>query len=161
MKRFEEVIDIIFEHEGGYVDDPDDSGGETKYGISKKSFPDLDIKNLSKEKAKEIYYANYWQEVDCDHVGKGLDLMLLDAAVNHGKSRAIKLLQKSVGAKEDGKFGPKTLRAVKDQGTSETVQEFAATRMHFYGQNESFDKFGLGWARRLMDIYRRALSDIE
>ena len=49
---FDQVIDRVLAHEGGYVNDPDDPGGETKYGISKKAYPKIDIKNLTKEEAK-------------------------------------------------------------------------------------------------------------
>ena len=57
---FDEIIDNVLESEGGYVNDKDDAGGETNMGISKKAYPDLDIKNLSKEEAKQIYYEDYW-----------------------------------------------------------------------------------------------------
>jgi hypothetical protein len=58
---FEEIIEIVLEHEGGYVNDPDDAGGETKYGIAKRWYPDVDIKNLTKEQAKKIYHTDYWR----------------------------------------------------------------------------------------------------
>ena len=55
MKSFDEIIKHVLEHEGGYVNDPKDLGGETKYGITKRFYPDIDIKNLTIEEAKEIY----------------------------------------------------------------------------------------------------------
>ena len=58
-KTFEEIIEIVLEHEGGYVNDPDDAGGETKYGIAKRWYPDVDIKNLTKEQAKKIIDLNF------------------------------------------------------------------------------------------------------
>jgi len=51
----------VLKREGGYVDDPTDRGGETKYGISKRSYPQLDIKNLTLEQALEIYRKDYWK----------------------------------------------------------------------------------------------------
>ena len=48
---FEEIIDNVLESEGGYVNDKDDPGGETNMGISKRAYPDLDIKNLTREEA--------------------------------------------------------------------------------------------------------------
>ena len=68
LDTFEEIIDKVIEHEGGYVNDPDDPGGETKYGIAKKSNPDVDIKNLTIEQAKEIYWDKYWVPNKVDKV---------------------------------------------------------------------------------------------
>ena len=58
---FESIVQVVLKHEGGYVNDPDDSGGETNFGISKRAFPDLDIKNLTKEDAVKIYHDKYWK----------------------------------------------------------------------------------------------------
>ena len=66
--NFEEIIEQVLEHEGGYVNDPDDPGGETKFGIAKKFNPDVDIKNLTKEGAKEIYRQKYWNPSKADKV---------------------------------------------------------------------------------------------
>ena len=52
--------------EGGYVSDIDDPGGETKFGISKKSFPGEDIKSLTIERARAIAYTQYWEAANCD-----------------------------------------------------------------------------------------------
>lgn len=80
---FVKCMPFIFEREGGYVNDPDDPGGETKYGISKRAFPNEDIKNLSKERATELYYINYW--LSCVGDSKWpLDLCIFDTAVNQG-----------------------------------------------------------------------------
>ena len=60
--EFNEIIEKVLEHEGGYVNDKDDLGGETKYGITKRFYPNLDIKNLSREQAKEIYKKEFTKE---------------------------------------------------------------------------------------------------
>ena len=54
LTKFDDIIEIVLEHEGGYVNDPKDPGGETNFGVAKRSHPDVDIKNLTKEVAKEI-----------------------------------------------------------------------------------------------------------
>ena len=59
---FEDIIEEVLKHEGGYVNDPDDAGGETNFGIAKKFNPDVDIKNLTKEGAKKIYYDKFYQQ---------------------------------------------------------------------------------------------------
>ena len=65
---FDEIIEKVLEHEGGYVNDPDDAGGETNYGIAKRWYPNVDIKNLTKEQAKKIYHTDYWRRGKCDEV---------------------------------------------------------------------------------------------
>lgn len=75
--------------EGGYSLDEHDPGGETKYGISKRAYPKLDIKNLSIDQAYEIYYRDYWLKAGCDHYDRPVSCSLFDAAVNCGVSRAL------------------------------------------------------------------------
>jgi len=96
-KAFEKIIGI----EGGYVNRKDDKGGETKYGISKKYYPDEDIKNLTLERAKEIYYKDYWKnkKLDLDKVtefDEKLAIELFDIAVNQGVPTAAKYLQEAL-----------------------------------------------------------------
>lgn len=84
-KAFIEIIGI----EGGYVNDPDDPGGETKYGISKRAFPDEDIKNLTLERAKFLYYTHYWAPLDLDMIRhRTIAMEIFDVAVNMGRSIA-------------------------------------------------------------------------
>ena len=62
---FDEIIEVVLHHEGGYVNDPKDPGGETNYGISKRAYPDVDIKNLTEDGAKDIYRRDYWEKYRC------------------------------------------------------------------------------------------------
>ena len=66
LTTFDEIIEVTLHHEGGYVHDPKDLGGETNYGIAKRFYPDVDIKNLTKEGAKEIYKKDYWDKNKVD-----------------------------------------------------------------------------------------------
>jgi len=79
---FESAVAFVLEREGGYVNDPADPGGETKYGISKRKFPGEDIKNLTVEQAKELYYKHYWLEFHCDTLPWPMSLLVFDTAVN-------------------------------------------------------------------------------
>ena len=81
---FDEIIEEVLKHEGGYVNDPDDAGGETNYGIAKKFNPDVDIKNLTKDGAKEIYYNKYWVPSKADKVPDKLKHIYFDMVVNFG-----------------------------------------------------------------------------
>lgn len=75
---------------GGYTNDPADPGGETKWGISKRSHPQLDIRNLSLDEAKMIYYNEYWLKAECDKLEFKSAVAVFDTAVNCGVSRAQK-----------------------------------------------------------------------
>lgn len=156
---FDRSVDIILEHEGGYVNDPKDPGGETKYGISKRAYPDLDIANLTEDQAKEIYRRDYWSTCQCDSLANGLDLLVFDAAVNQGVGAAVRMLQAELGVTQDGVFGPKTLETYQRKGLA--VSNYAAQRMLRYGLNPNFTHFGLGWSRRLMETLTTALISSE
>ena len=83
-KTFEDALKFVLKWEGGYSNDPNDPGGETKFGISKRSYPNLDIKNLTLKQAKEIYFQNYWLKAGCDKLTSPLDIIVFDTAVNMG-----------------------------------------------------------------------------
>jgi lysozyme family protein len=116
--RFLAFMPFIFEWEGGYDNDPDDPGGETKYGIDKRSHPNEDIKNLTKERAQEIYFAEYWQKARCEELPKNVGEVVMNIAVNAGHGRAGKWLQQACNEfysgsdlVVDGSIGPKTIAA--------------------------------------------------
>lgn len=86
--NFDKAITFTLQWEGGYVNHPNDPGGETKYGISKRSYPDVDIKSLTVQEAKIIYKRDYWDEMDLDEVEFPLDICMFDTGVLCGRSRA-------------------------------------------------------------------------
>lgn len=92
-ENFDRILNHILEFEGGYVNDPDDPGGETKYGISKRSFPKEDIKNLTVDRAKELYRTLYWTPINGDELPDKMDLCVMNAAVNSGVGTALKFLK--------------------------------------------------------------------
>ena len=112
-KIFEDCVEIILEHEGGYVNHPNVPGGETNFGISKRSYPQEDIKNLTKDKAIAIYYRYYWTPMNLELLSDpNLILHLFDFGVNSGTGTAIKILQRLVGATPDGGIGQLTIKAI-------------------------------------------------
>jgi lysozyme family protein len=154
---FEQAVEFVLAHEGGHSDDQADKGGETAYGISHRSYPDLDLKTLTKEQAKELYKFDFWLPLHCDELPQGVDLMVFDAAANQGKAAAARMLQKSVGAVVDGVVGPDTIKAAQLY-PSKTIIAMAAERMFAYGAHEQFIRYGAGWARRLMAAVYLALE---
>lgn len=85
---FERCVAFVLEREGGYINDPSDSGGETKFGISKKNNPSENIKALTIERAKEIYKKRYWDQAGCESLDWPMNLVVFDTAVNMGVGRA-------------------------------------------------------------------------
>ena len=91
-KRFDSFIGFILEWEGGYDNDKDDPGGETRYGIDHRSHPQEDIKNLTLERAREIYFAEYWQAGGCEKMPAKLGEVVFNCRVNCGPGRVAKIL---------------------------------------------------------------------
>ena len=83
-KSFDEIIEIVLEHEGGYVNDPDDPGGETNFGVSKRAYPNVDIKNLTEDAAKDIYRRDYWDRNHCEDLPDELRHVYFDMCINQG-----------------------------------------------------------------------------
>lgn len=152
---FEQCFQHLLKVEGGLVDHPRDPGGLTKYGISQRSYPKLDIRNLTIDQARAIYLKDFWLAAKCDVMPRGVDAMLFDAAVNHGTATAIKLLQQAAGVKPDGNIGAITLSAA--AGTS-VLREFAIRRALKYSTTTNFLTFGEGWMRRVFGVYDFAKS---
>ena len=118
--------------DGGYNDRSSDRGGPTKYGISQRAHPKLDIKNLTREHALEIYRAEYWMPAKCDSLPAAVAVAQFDFAFNSGEDTASKHLQRMVGAFPDGDLGPKTLAALQSfmggRGASTTAVQFIVAR---------------------------------
>lgn len=150
--KFEDALEIIFQHEGGYVRHPNDPGGETNFGISKRSYPQLNIRDLTKEEAAEIYRRDFWDKCQCDLLPPALRLSLFDAAINQGPARAVGFLQASVGATVDGVLGPETFAKVSQFNADRVLQKFAFHRLQAYWKNPNFKHFGFGWVKRLLDV---------
>lgn len=156
---FNDAVSLVLEFEGEYVDDPGDPGLATKYGISKRSYPDVDIKNLTLDQARAIYKEDFWDRCFCDELPKGLDFIMFDTAVNQGPSSAVKMLQSAAGVTVDGVLGPQTLKAAQNQGGMLT--EFFARRMVQYALNPNVTRYGLGWYRRVAKAAEIAFKDAQ
>lgn len=150
--NFDKAFQIVIGHEGSYVDHPNDPGGETKYGISKRSYPNVDIKNLTLDQAKAIYFKDFWNRLKCDEMPDIVRYPLFDAAVNSGVSQAVKWLQEAVNSKPDGIIGPNTLLAVKFQDSQVVTRKMIGKRLTFMTRLNTWPTFGRGWAARIANI---------
>lgn len=147
-------ISVIMGFEGGLVNNPDDPGGITKFGISKRSYPSLDIANLTYDQAQAIYFRDYWVPLRCSQLPKQLDLYVMDSGVNQGVHAAIIMLQAAAGfppQQQDGQIGIITLAAA----AKVSPQRYLAERMLRYAASPKFHIFGLGWTLRLFNITSR------
>ena len=157
LTMFDDIIKVVLKHEGGYVNDPVDPGGETNFGIAKRSHPDVDIKNLTEEGAKEIYYQDYWMKNRVPQLPDDLKHIYFDMCVNQGRGRAVKILQQAANAKGanlkvDGGLGPKTIGAL----NGVELDRVRAYRIKNYAdlvtRKPDLEKLYFGWFRRGLEV---------
>lgn len=146
---WDSAFDITIGFEGGYVNDPNDAGGETKYGISKRAYPNLDIKNLTIEQAKEIYHRDYWERCKCDFIPDALSIALFDFAVNSGVKRAVRYLQRALDITVDGVIGNQTIGACNRVPTRYVLNKYLDLRIKYLMQLKSWQHFKNGWGNRV------------
>lgn len=160
-KGFDHALKIILQHEGGYVDHPEDPGGATNLGVTKATWEAWvehpvtkdAIKALTVADVAPVYRKNYWDACRCDDLHPALALCVFDFAVNAGPGRAVRYLQSTVGAPQDGKIGPMTIAAadqlITDNGAAFVVKRYCDNRRAYYRQLSTFATFGKGWLRRV------------
>lgn len=157
MANFEQAIDVVLAHEGGYVNHRNDPGGETNFGISRRSYPGLDIKNLTQEEAAAIYRRDFWEPINGDAI-RSQDVAgnMLDFAVNAGVERASRAIQRLTGAAQDGMIGPQTLAAINGQDGLNLNLRLCLARVEFYvelaAKRAEFRTFLTGWIRRALSM---------
>jgi lysozyme family protein len=156
MTPFERAIDFTIPHEGGYNQFPADPGGATKWGISQRQYPGLDIASLTKEAAVAIYKQDYWDECRCDALGGPLAIVMFDTSVNCGVASTVKWLQNCLSVPADGIMGPITLGATTDYTPHQLAGGVLAHRLSRYysitGRDPSQMQFIRGWTQRVADL---------
>ena len=163
MSGFESVVKMVLEHEGGYVNHPSDPGGETKYGISKRAYPDVNIAELTEDDAADLYKRDYWDRIKGDDLPAGVACVVMDYAVNSGISRASKALQSVCGISNgDGIIGPASLHAVwttvRNDGEESVVNAVTEQRQGFIRALSIYDTFGKGWERRIEETRAKGME---
>ncbi|MHB0978394.1 MAG: glycoside hydrolase family 108 protein [Minisyncoccota bacterium] len=148
-EKLNKALKLILQEEGGYVNDPIDPGKETKYGISKRQYPDLDIKNLTLAQAIAVYERDYWIPIKGDELPWPICLYVFDSAVNQGVQAAVGLLQKTLGIKRDGIMGPITVATANKYATVNVAALYLADRALRYIDTKNFERYGRGWMKRM------------
>lgn len=159
MSNFDTAIERVLGHEAGYVNNPEDPGGETKWGISKRTYPNLNIKDLTREQAIALYRRDFWTVLHLDDQPLGIASQVLDFGVNSGGGTAMRALQRAIGVADDGHIGPVTLAAVKATEPHDLIMLFLAERLIFMSNCQNWQNAGKGWARRVAFQLRFGAAD--
>lgn len=166
--RLEKCLPIVLAKEGGFSNHPEDPGGMTNYGITRRTYAEfLDVpveqvteemmRDIPPEEVREIYRSGYWTPARCDELPPGLDLMVFDFGVNAGVRRAIRMLQELLNVKVDGSIGPMTLAAANACDPTDMINRFAERRLGYYQSLPTFATFGRGWTARVASVREEAL----
>lgn len=151
--NFDQAFDLLLGHEGSYSRHPDDPGGETMWGISRKVAVQAgyvgDMHVLPRDLAKTIYRTKYWEPLHADSLPDALKYSLFDAAVNSGVKQATVWLQRAMDVGDDGVFGPLTLEAAQRSNGLRLAVKLNAERLDFMTSLPTWGSFSKGWARRI------------
>jgi lysozyme family protein len=171
--NYDACISKVLEYEGGYQNDPNDSGNwtgcavgagtnkGTNRGISACSYPNEDIKGMTETRAKEIYEQDYWMPIRGDELPAGPDLCTFDGSVNSGQSRGVGWLQRAVGVEADGVVGPQTLSAVYEADDHVTIDRMCDDRLNFLKGLSTWPNYGKGWTSRVEDVRKTAHGMVD
>lgn len=157
--NFDIAIERVLGHEGGYSMNPADPGGETNWGISKRAYPGIDIKALTRTAAIEIYWRDFWARAHADELPGSVAFQLLDFAVNSGIETAVRAMQRALGVADDGHFGPMTVSAAHLMSESDQIMRLCAERLDFMRKLKTWPQFGAGWAGRIAGNLRYGADD--
>ena len=169
--RFEECLKRILKHEGGFVNDPLDSGGMTNLGVTKRVWEEFvghpvseaDMRALIPEKVAPMYKIKYWNPSYCAVLPKGLDYVVFDHAVLSGTGRSVKTLQSCLGLVADGVIGPKTMAAINASNAKDLITKFSDARADFYqgivARKPDQARFIKGWLNRVEDARKLAIEE--
>ena len=159
--KFQEAFDRLIGHEGGYSNNPKDPGGETKWGISKRSYPTLSIISLTREDAKGIYKRDFWDRLNANNLPPAIVFQLFDFAVNSGISTAVRYYQRTLGVADDGYWGPLSQAAAEQMDPMHQLLILNAERLEFMTKLTGWPEFSRGWARRIAKNLRYGALDTK
>ena len=159
-ENWDDCFEMVLKHEGGYVNDPRDSGGRTNLGVTQKAWEaywsrkssEEEMRKLTPAIVKPFYKAMYWDKIKGDDLPSGVDYAAFDLAVNSGVGRASKYLQQIAGVTADGVIGPKSLEAIKARDPKEMADALCDMRMDFLRRLPTFETYGKGWSRRVAEV---------
>jgi lysozyme family protein len=151
MTSFDDAFKLLIGNEGGYSNNPRDPGGETNWGITKRTAIANgytgEMRLLTLTEAKRIAKSEYWDKYHCDDFDPRLAYQIFDIVYNGGYP--IKWLQLSLGIAADGICGQLTLDKIKTVNILVLIAKINAYRLLYYTSLKTWPEFGKGWANRV------------
>ncbi len=130
---FEGAVAYTFENEGGFSDNPDDSGGMTNLGISSAAHPDEDIKNMDEQRATEIYLDQYWNKPRLGKItDKRVATKIFDHGVLNGETTNVLRIQRMLGVKATGVINDATVKAIEKMGSEAFLKAYQKDLTKYY-----------------------------
>lgn len=160
--NFGHCLDLVLKSEGGWVNNPNDPGGETNLGVTKRVWeewvghPVESLKNLTKDQVAPLYEQKYWRPCYGEVLPRGLDYCVFSFGVNAGPGRSVKLLQQSLGLVCDGVIGPRVREKLRNSNIADIIVSFTQLRREYY-QSLNKPMFIKGWLNRCDHEEKEAL----
>ena len=163
-ENFEKSLELVLQHEMGYVHHPLDPGGRTNLGVTQRVWEDYvghkvdeqTMRSLTKELVAPLYKSRYWDAVHGDQLPSGADYLAFDFAVNAGAFRCIKTIQRALNITADGIIGPVTIKAIQDTNAEDFIEKFSNAKESFYLGLANYPTFGKGWLNRVAESKKAA-----
>lgn len=155
--NFDTAFARLIGNEGGISENPKDPGGLTNWGISQRSYPTVDIRNLTMESAKAIYLRDFWSPLG--NTPDSVKFQAFDFAVNSGIQTAIRKLQVAIGVADDGHWGPISTAKLNSMDVNDVLMLYIAERIIFWTRCSTWQTFGRGWSIRAANDLKYAAKD--
>ena len=163
-ENFDKSLELVLQHEGGYVHHALDPGGRTNLGVTQRVWEDYvghpvdeaEMRSLTKELVAPLYRKEYWDAVHGDKLPCGADYLAFDFAVNAGAFRCVKTIQRALNITADGIIGPVTIKAIQDTNAEDFINSFSKAKESFYRSLTTFPTFGKGWFNRVAESKKTA-----
>ena len=163
-ENFEKSLELVLQHEMGYVHHPLDPGGRTNLGVTQRVWENYvghqvdeqAMRSLTKEVVAPLYRKQYWDAVQGDKLPCGADYLAFDFAVNAGAFRSIKTIQRALNITADGIIGPVTLKSIQGANAEDFINNFTNAKESFYRSLANFPTFGRGWLNRVAESKKAA-----
>jgi len=170
IENFHNSLRWVLEHEGGYVNHPDDPGGATNRGVTQRVYdgyrkrkqkPTQSVLEITSDEVTDIYRRQYWSAVRGDELPAGLDYCVFDFAVNSGPRRAIQFMQRELGVSDDGIIGEITMGEIdrlSPTNVGHVCSAICTDRLAWLKRLRHWSTFGRGWTRRVEDVRKRSVA---
>ena len=165
--NFKACLELVLKSEGGWVNNPNDPGGETNLGVTKRVWeeyvghPVESLKKLTEADVAPLYELKYWRPCYGEVLPRGLDFLCFSFGVNAGCGRSVKLLQQSLGLIPDGIIGPRVMQKLRESNIADVIKGFSESRRNYYKSLKTFPIFGRGWISRTDKEEQEALQMVK